>query len=73
MLNKILIHIYNELLFKSYTGLFKINMNLKKRGLTIGDLFIIIIIISLFFVVKKLNKDTKNSIYLIQNELIAKI
>ena len=40
-------------------------MNLKERGLTVGDLFLIVIIVlSISFIVKKINKEKELSINL---------
>ena len=41
---------------------FCVLMNLKDRGITVGDLLIIIIILSATFFVKALNKDKKTSL-----------
>ena len=46
-------------------------MNLKERGVTVGDLLIVIIIVaSTFFIVKKLNKDNQTSLILTQPKII---
>ena len=39
-------------------------MNLKERGITVGDLLIILIIITTIILVKSLNKDKKTSLNL---------
>ena len=39
-------------------------MNLKERGITVGDLLIILIIITTIIFVKSLNKDKKTSLNL---------
>ena len=47
-------------------------MNLKERGITVGDLLIIlIIIVSTTILVKTLNKDKKTSLILINQEKIV--
>ena len=43
-------------------------MNLKERGVTVGDLLVIIIIISSIFIIQKLNKDKKTSVNLLTPE-----
>ena len=49
-------------------------MNFRERGVTVGDLFLLIFIISTLFIVNKL-KDEKNQnkISLISNEIATKI
>ena len=45
-------------------------MNLKERGLTVGDLVILfIIIIATVFIVKNINKDGKSSFYINHQEI----
>ena len=47
-------------------------MNLKERGITIGDLLIIIIIIlTTTILVKTFNKEKKTSLYLSNNEHLS--
>lgn len=49
-------------------------MNFRERGVTVGDLFLLIFIISTLFIVNKL-KDEKNQdkISVISNELTTKM
>ena len=48
-------------------------MNLKERGITVGDLLIIIIIISTTTIlIKTFNKDKKTSLNLINQENISR-
>jgi len=47
-------------------------MNLKERGITLGDLIIILaILITTTIVIKKLNNDNQSSLYLEQPETIS--
>jgi len=47
-------------------------MNLKERGITIGDLLIIVlIIISTTFLIKKMNKDSQTNFNFINSEIFA--
>ncbi len=49
-------------------------MNLKERGITIGDLLIISIIISTLFFIKKINNSNKQTHnYMIPNEITTVI
>ncbi len=46
-------------------------MNLKERGITVGDLLIIfMIILSISFIVKAFKKDNKTTINFINHEII---
>ena len=45
-------------------------MNLKERGLTVGDLVILfIIIIATIFIVKNINKESQSSFYINHQEI----
>ena len=45
-------------------------MNLKERGVTVGDLLIIIIIMSTIFIIQKVNKNKKTTLNLLSPETI---
>ena len=45
-------------------------MNLKERGFTVGDLFILIFIISTILFVKNINKEKKTNSFLFMTENI---
>ncbi len=50
---------------------FQINMNLKERGVTVGDLLIFLVIISsTIFIIKKINNDKQSSFNFSQQEII---
>ena len=47
-------------------------MNLKERGITIGDLLIVVlIIVSTTFLIKKINKDSQTTFNSINSEILA--
>ena len=47
-------------------------MNLKDRGVTVGDLlFLLIIIISTTFIIKNLNKENNKSFNFVQPEILT--
>ena len=47
-------------------------MNLKERGVTIGDLLIILVIlVSTILLVKKINNQNESSSYLFKTEIIS--
>ena len=49
-------------------------MNIKKRGFTVGDLLIIIVIFSTIFIVKYYKNDKNQSFYLYQTiPIISKL
>ena len=46
-------------------------MNLKERGITVGDLLIIIIIITAVLLIKSFNKDKKTTLNYINQEQVS--
>ena len=46
-------------------------MNIKERGITVGDLLIILIIISSIILIKSFNKDKKTSLNYIYQEKVT--
>ena len=46
-------------------------MNLKERGVTVGDLLIIIIIITSILLIKAFNKDKKTTLNYINEEQVS--
>ena len=55
---KILVYLIKEAIFKKYICFI---MNLKERGITVGDLLIILIIITSSILIKSFSKDKKTT------------